>query len=162
MFNCTILDDQSASEICDLLHLPRTAGNIQTVRRGYDIFNRDLVSFDHASPPDERVYLVKSQGIWHETHKNTYQTSVNGSFLHCTCPQHRNLVRVWQERYPDLPFVCKRFTICKHGAAVHIFEIYEKERADWSDETTARDQAWIETMEEAEANRFACDGAEVF
>lgn len=153
-FNCTILNDDSATEVCDLLQIPRTDGNIQTVRRGYDIFLKDRVSFDHANPPDERLYLVRSQGIWEETRKNVYRTSVNGSFLHCTCPQHRNLVRLFQERNPDLPFVNSEAVICKHGVAVQVFEIYQAERSAWSD--------WERTQEETEQDRFACDGAEVF
>lgn len=156
-FNCTILTDDSATELCDLLSLPRTEGNVQTVKRGYDIFLKDRVHFDHYSPPDERVYAVRSQGIWHETRKNTYQTSVNGDFRHCTCPQHRNLVRIWTERYPDLPFVPSDAVSCKHGVAVMVKEIYDRERA--SDET---DKPLIDKMEAMEADRFACDGAEVF
>ena len=131
-FNCTILDDQSTGEVCDLLSLPRTAGNIQAAQRGYDIFKRNLVSFSHTNPPDERLYLVRSQGIWQETHKNTYRTSVNGSFLHCTCPQHRHLAQLLFERHPDLQTTLEAEVICKHGVAVMLHELYERERNAFS------------------------------
>ena len=133
LFNSTILDDTSASEACDALHLPNTSANRSLMGKGYDIFARGLVSFSHASPPDERVYLVRSQGRYEETKDRVYRVNVNGSFLFCTCPQCHHLIRLFTDRHPDLPCVFADDIECKHGVAVRLFEIYERERNAYSD-----------------------------
>ena len=132
LFNSIILDDHCANEGCDALHLPATSANRSLVSKGYDIFSRNLVSFDHTCPEDERVYLVRSQGRYEETKNRVYRTYVNSSFLYCTCPQHRHLAQLLFERNPDLQTVLESEVLCKHGVAVMLHELYERERNAFS------------------------------
>lgn len=144
--NCTILTPEMASQIAINLQIPspNSEGTIQDVRRANDILNRGLIRFDHDAP-DRRWYVVKSQGIWQDTADRTYWVGINGnSRPTCTCPEYRRR----DLAIPDDPSVIADPDPCKHGTAVMMEE--------------AREEAYLAELDAREADRFVCDGSEVF
>lgn len=141
-FNSTILTKENAIEIGERLGLPNPQSQIQAVRRGMDIYQRGLVSFDHATQDGQQWYNVKSQGIWEETHKNIYSVA-KGSVAICTCPEGRRIQR--QTIGPSI------VDECKHGIAVELSLLFPPEPV-WYDSRLEEDpdrRAWLVWRETA-------------